>query len=594
MIKLQRFAQTELDRATRVCSQHSIQSLTFLEASDVFKNCEELFDHLIGRIAKHVAGGTSGGDDIAAEVLSDVWQACSNVAAQNQSRFWAEVESARARAAVLEKAQLKSRGEEGGHTGGKLEETKTRVKSVTGDGSTDDEGEEEREEEDETKDEVQMKETLGVDQMNAAVEDATKRAEAVAAVIIGELKAENERLHNALETAKREISAVVQRADALENLATGVMDAECRALEAEEERDAVVSKLGQMTPRPIPEHRELQSLLGSSGTESALAALQAHPELTPVDLSSILLRSVEDDCDGIDPGSPVLNFNLSCRGAAASTGVSAEALTAALERSFGTTAQRYVKLESHIVSLAADCATLRSELEVFREQERGREAARRRREEEAQLESKNAVERYLDLLASQGEEVWKDQLIGMGQGPDVPKIFRHAGKIRNKHLSKRETEKLVKEVWKERLSDPAVVAGRAGELVEFLGQYLQKRVGIAAAVIELGYNFLYGLWTYQWDADCELFLKSLCGQVREEVYIAQARLQEDLEELFAALDKAKGQATGVIPKASKLYTLNEQETLSVGPLLPLRTYFSRDFLHCSCNSQHPSDLLRFC
>lgn len=26
---------------------------------------------------------------------------------------------------------------------------------------------------------------------------------------------------------------------------------------------------------------------------------------------------------------------------------------------------------------------------------------------------------------------------------------------------------------------------------------------------QLAYSFLYGLWKYQWDADCELFLKIL-------------------------------------------------------------------------------------
>ena len=69
-------------------------------------------------------------------------------------------------------------------------------------------------------------------------------------------------------------------------------------------------------------------------------------------------------------------------------------------------------------------------------------------------------------------------------------------------------------------------------------------------LMQLGYNFLYGLWLYQWDADCELFLKILVGEIREEVYLAQTRLCEELEELFAAMDKAKGQLTGQIPKAS--------------------------------------------
>ena len=39
------------------------------------------------------------------------------------------------------------------------------------------------------------------------------------------------------------------------------------------------------------------------------------------------------------------------------------------------------------------------------------------------------------------------------------------------------------------------------------------------------------------------------GEVKEDVYVAQVRLQEEVEELFAAIDKAKGQANGFIPKA---------------------------------------------
>lgn len=40
------------------------------------------------------------------------------------------------------------------------------------------------------------------------------------------------------------------------------------------------------------------------------------------------------------------------------------------------------------------------------------------------------------------------------QSADVPKLFKHSGKLRNKHLSKRDTEKLVKEIWRERMADP--------------------------------------------------------------------------------------------------------------------------------------------
>ena len=42
---------------------------------------------------------------------------------------------------------------------------------------------------------------------------------------------------------------------------------------------------------------------------------------------------------------------------------------------------------------------------------------------------------------------------------------------------------------------------------------------------QMGYNLLYGLWKYAWDADCELFLKILEGETKEDVYVQQVQLQ---------------------------------------------------------------------
>ncbi len=205
-------------------------------------------------------------------------------------------------------------------------------------------------------------------------------------------------------------------------------------------------------------------------------------------------------------------------------------------------------------ALTAENTRLNERLSSCLELEEKRSLARQKLEEEAKLEPKGSIHKYLDMLADKGEDVWKDQLIGMGVGGDVPKLFRFGGKIRNKHMSKRDTEKMVREVWKDRLASLGS-KGSSALLVDFLGGWLQKKVGIAAAVLELGYNFLFGLWKYQWDADCELFLKVLMGDIREEVYIAQNKLQVDLEELFEALDKLNGQATGSIPKEELIVAL---------------------------------------
>jgi len=45
------------------------------------------------------------------------------------------------------------------------------------------------------------------------------------------------------------------------------------------------------------------------------------------------------------------------------------------------------------------------------------------------------------------------------------------------------------------------------------------------AWLQTGYNLLYGCWKYSWDADCELFLKILRGEVKEDVYVEQIQLQ---------------------------------------------------------------------
>ena len=51
----------------------------------------------------------------------------------------------------------------------------------------------------------------------------------------------------------------------------------------------------------------------------------------------------------------------------------------------------------------------------------------------------------------------------------------------------------------------------------------------------MGYNLLYGLWKYSWDADCELFLKILQEETKEDVYTQQIQLQASTQPHFAAV-----------------------------------------------------------
>ena len=86
------------------------------------------------------------------------------------------------------------------------------------------------------------------------------------------------------------------------------------------------------------------------------------------------------------------------------------------------------------------------------------------------------------------DAAWKAGFPPLGTAPAIPRLLRASGpaRIRNKALSKRETERTVKEVWKEREAAAAAGAAAAREpLIDFLYAHLQKKVGIPAAVVEV-------------------------------------------------------------------------------------------------------------
>jgi len=645
--------QKELGKFTQASENHTTSPSTQKAASTAAKKSSDLSsllrtthqacDHAISQLLDFIIASSIGGEDIAAEILEELWQAGGLLAKQQQASLETELtatkeqlHAAKKKASeAVEQLNEKLEAEEAAAkeqaAAGKKKMGTTRKSRGGGSGGNGDSDSADDSDEDSLESSEKSKHLLSL----------SKASVAALETLNSELKVENARLIEELKCSQEEVKALSDRTATLEITASEVEDAKTLAETAERELEELKRKHGQLTPRPPQEHHELRALLGEeSKIEIALAALDEHSSTMsceevamllvtePPPLPSLVVEtakpsaaepsaaepsaaepssaepssaaetsSANEPSSAVEPsaaepssasaGAPVEAAALDApvevadkvatdlptsssstpvisleaplgveeptpaavnRFSGLLTGVAPKPLSEALSRACGPTNQRYSSLETAAASLRLECIALEKELATYREVERKREAARKRRDEESQLEKKNAIQQYLDLLASQGEETWKEQLIGMGQTPDVPKFFHHSGKVRNRHMSKRDTEKLVKELWKERLVDPAVSAGRAGDLVDFVGKYLQKKVGIAAAVVELGYNFLYGLWVYQWDADCELFLKILTGEIREEVYIAANKLQYDLEELFALMDKAKGQATGSIPK----------------------------------------------
>ena len=84
----------------------------------------------------------------------------------------------------------------------------------------------------------------------------------------------------------------------------------------------------------------------------------------------------------------------------------------------------------------------------------------------------------------QDEADLKADFPSMGNTPEIPRVFKTASRVRNKNVTKRQTEMLVKEIWKARMTNRK--AGKAGvDLPEMIFLHLQKTKGLHQAVIEV-------------------------------------------------------------------------------------------------------------
>ena len=212
------------------------------------------------------------------------------------------------------------------------------------------------------------------------------------------------------------------------------------------------------------------------------------------------------------------------------------------------TTKRVHELEEKVELQDAELTLLRKKVQQFEENQRKREIARLRKQEEAKTKKQRPLDVVLAYWKTADDAEWKDNFQAIGTGNDVPKILRGLDKIRNRHMTKRDTEKLAKEVWKEKY----VHDSKAKEktlLDEYTYIHFQKKVGIPQAVVELGYNFIYSLQKYDYDADCEMFLKVFSGEVREEVYYEQIQLQAEIEDLSVSIDRGSGEENGKIAKS---------------------------------------------
>ena len=144
-----------------------------------------------------------------------------------------------------------------------------------------------------------------------------------------------------------------------------------------------------------------------------------------------------------------------------------------------------------------------------------------------------------------GEEPWIRQFFeGMGTGTEVPKFLRHSGKVRNRFLSKNDTELLIRDIWQQKEKYQ-----RKESLAEHVFFYLKNKFGIHQTIVENGYNLFWALQKYQEDPDIELFQSVLNGLASEDVYYEEKKLLKDIITVCESSDlRESGKLTGNLPK----------------------------------------------
>ena len=115
----------------------------------------------------------------------------------------------------------------------------------------------------------------------------------------------------------------------------------------------------------------------------------------------------------------------------------------------------------------------------------------------------------LHAFLMQDEANLKADFPSMGTTAEIPRVFKTSSRVRNKNVTKRQTEMQIKEIWKVRMTHRK--AGKAGvDLPEMIFLHLQKTKGLMQAVIEARVQILLpdsclaaACWLWSYSMQCE-------------------------------------------------------------------------------------------
>ncbi|CAK4097364.1 unnamed protein product [Aphanomyces euteiches] len=131
----------------------------------------------------------------------------------------------------------------------------------------------------------------------------------------------------------------------------------------------------------------------------------------------------------------------------------------------------------------------------------------------------------------------KDYITALGTTPEVPQFLRHTGRVRNRHMTKTELEKIIRTTWSGKRAKEAHM-GIKIPLDDYLYEVLKTKFTIQTVIAEWGYNILHSLKAFSWDSEVELFFLCLTGAVSETIYDDQELMLDECRNVLLRLNES--------------------------------------------------------
>jgi hypothetical protein len=151
----------------------------------------------------------------------------------------------------------------------------------------------------------------------------------------------------------------------------------------------------------------------------------------------------------------------------------------------------------------------------------------------------------VSLMKPDDPPLGPDAFEGFGDDEAIPKFVRTSKRVKHMHLKKYQVEKAIKGIFQARK-----VSTNAEDIGGFIFSYFKLQIGSDEKTLEWGYSLVYGCEKFADDADCEMFLCIVRGQVSESLYLSQLDACTKFEKACADFDKKKTKGCGKITAKS--------------------------------------------